>query len=176
MALIPAHDLSEAAEQRERHEIEKDFFWTDYDIERERGYDIKRVVKQAPCATNRVQIVRRRQNAGSSGDKKNSGGNGDDGSDGEPPRSCQSLLNQNDLAAYLGISKKTLQNLHSSNPHLLPRAISIPGARGPRWTAQAVQNWLDARPAYTTRPVLAPAKNRVSRPRIALAVKKGGAK
>lgn len=175
MALIPAHELS-AVEQRERHEIEKDLFWTDYDIERERGYDIKRVVKQAPCATTRVQIVRRRQNAGSSGDKKNSGGNSDDGSDGEPPRPQHlQLLNQDSLADLLSISKKTLQNVFCRNPHLLPRAILIPGARGPRWTPAAVAAWLDARPAHTITPSQAPTHRKVGRPRIALAVKKGGA-
>ena len=170
MSLIPAHDLS-AVEQRERHEIEKDFFWTDYDIERERGYDIKRVVKQAPCATTRVH---RRQNAGSSGDKKTSGGNSADG-DGEPPRP---LLNQADLAALLGVSKKTLQNLHSRTPHLLPSAIAVPGARGPRWTSGSVQAWLDSRPTYTTKPIPAPTHRKVGRPRIALApaAGKGGAK
>ena len=138
---------------------------------------------QVPLVVHQVlthHVVRsggdRQRKRPAGGDKKASSGNSD-GSDGEPPRPCQplQLLNQTDLAALLQISKKTLQNIHSVTPHLLPRAISIPGARGPRWTQTAVQAWLDSRPAYTTTLAPAPTHRKVGRPRIALAVK-GGAK
>lgn len=133
---------------------------------------IKVVVHQV--MTHRVvrRTDRPRRKTVSAGKKTQ--GNSDDG---EPPRSHQPihLLDQADLADILSISKKTLQNIHSVTPHLLPKAISIPGARGPRWTAQAVQSWLDARPAYSTAPKAA--QRKVGRPRIALAVAagKGGA-
>ena len=137
---------------------------------------------QIPLVVHQVlrhRVVRsggdRQRKRPAGGDKKASSGDAD-GGDGEPPRPHQplQLLNQNDLADILSVSKKTLQNLFSSKPHLLPRAISVPGSRGPRWTIQAVQDWLDSRPAYTT-PVQTPTRRKVGRPRIALAVK-GGAK
>lgn len=136
---------------------------------------------QIPAVVHQVlthQIGRQagdRQREKTGGDKKNSGGKNSDDGAGEPPRP-QQLLNQNTLAALLGISKKTLQNVFCRTPHLLPKTICIPGARGPRWTQTAVQAWLDARPAYTTAtPAQAPTHRKVGRPRIALAVK-GGAK
>lgn len=138
---------------------------------------------QIPLVVHQVlthRVVRSggdRQRKKTGGDKKTSSGN-DDGSDGEPPRPHQSLqlLNQNTLAALLGISKKTLQNVFCRTPHLLPPAVVVPGARGPRWTASAVQDWLDSRPAYTNKPAPTPTRRKVGRPRIALAAGKGGAK
>ena len=96
---------------------------------------------------------------------------GDDGDEGEPPRP---LLDQAALADLLCISKKTLQNQYSVAPHTLPPAIAVPGARGPRWTRQSVQEWLESRPRHT--PKIAPVapRRKVGRPRIAL-VKQGGA-
>ena len=39
--------------------------------------------------------------------------------------------------------KKTLQNLLCKSPHLFPSPIKIPGARGPRWSAPAIENWIN---------------------------------
>ena len=76
------------------------------------------------------------------------------------------LYDQQGLADLLGVSRKTVQNLYSRSPHLLPPAIAIPGARGPRWTFQAIRDWLKARPAHTSVSVPCPPKRKVGRPRI----------
>ena len=93
--------------------------------------------------------------------------------DPEPERRAQSslckLYDQAALADLLVTSKKSVQNIYSSTPWLLPPALSVPGARGPRWTAQAVHAWLESRPAHTSKQ---PAR-KVGRPRIAQAVAKG---
>jgi hypothetical protein len=49
---------------------------------------------------------------------------------------------------------------------LLPPAISVPGARGPRWTSASVQTWLNDRPAHSAKPAPKANKNKVGRPRI----------
>ena len=149
-------------------------YFTDSD-----GYLVERTRSMRSKSQNAAQTQHRgaprtRRQAGS----RSSAASGDGNDDGEPPRSHQplQLLNQNDLADILSISKKTLQNTFSRTPHLLPKAIQIPGARGPRWTAQAVQLWIDARPAYTTKPAPGPTQRKVGRPRTAFAAGKGGAK
>jgi predicted DNA-binding transcriptional regulator AlpA len=76
------------------------------------------------------------------------------------------LYDQESLALLLGVSKKTVQNLYSRTPHLLPSAIDIPGARGPRWTAQAILAWLDGRPVHTSTPPPIKKARKVGRPRI----------
>ena len=84
------------------------------------------------------------------------------------PQHPLQLLDQSSLAALLCVGKKTLQNQYSASPRSLPPAIQIPGARGPRWTQQAVRDWLDSRPAYVSKPALVAEKRRgVGRPRIA---------
>lgn len=103
-------------------------------------------------------------------------GDGNSDSDPEPERHLPNYLyDQATLAGLLAISKKTLQNLYSKTPWELPAAILIPGARGPRWTHQAVQTWLSDRPQHTQKTPPQPAKKKVGRPRIALAQGKGGA-
>jgi predicted DNA-binding transcriptional regulator AlpA len=87
----------------------------------------------------------------------------------------QRLLKEQDLADFLGISKKSVQNIYSATPWLLPPAIQIPGARGPRWTPQAVQDWLQNRPQHTPKPIPVAPKRKAGRPRIALAGKGGAA-
>jgi predicted DNA-binding transcriptional regulator AlpA len=82
-------------------------------------------------------------------------------------RPALALYDQASLAKLLGVSKKTLQNLYSRTPHQLPVAIDIPGARGPRWTAQSILAWLDGRPTHTSTPAPVVAKRSVGRPRIA---------
>lgn len=77
------------------------------------------------------------------------------------------LYDQASLAKLLGISKKTVQNLYSRTPHLLPPAIDIPGARGPRWTAPSIIAWLEGRPVHTSTPAPVMVKRSVGRPRIA---------
>jgi len=127
---------------------------------------------------------RRGRGEGSRSSAKSGDGNdsGDSDPDSDPARPLRphhhlQLLDQQTFAALLCVSKKTLQNQYSTAPHTLPPAIQIPGARGPRWTAQAVQNWLDSRPEYTAKPAPVAEKRRVGRPRIASLASggKGGA-
>ncbi|MHB9043088.1 hypothetical protein [Acidithiobacillus sp.] len=113
---------------------------------------------------------------------RSSAKSGDSNDDAEPeperPLLSPNLYNEATLADLLAISKKSVQNIYSKSPWLLPSAISIPGARGPRWTQAAIEEWLNSRPRHAPKPtpVVAP-KRKVGRPRIALAVAgKGGAK
>ena len=122
---------------------------------------------------------RRRQRGAQTRSSSASGDSNSDDPEPEPERPLRPLLlpylyTETTLAPVLGISKKTLQNLYSKSPWLLPPAIRIPGARGPRWTPQAVQEWLSDRPRHT--PKIAPVapRRKAGRPRIAL-VKQGGA-
>ena len=111
------------------------------------------------------QALRRTRQRGST--TRSSASSGDD-SDPEPPRLHIQLLDQAALADLLKISKHSVQNIYSATPHLLPPAIHIPGARGPRWTPQAVQEWLEQRPRHTPKPAPVAPKRAVGRPRIAL--------
>lgn len=126
-------------------------------------------------------VQQRRQRAEGTRSSAASGDSNDGDSDPEPERNPQQnplqLLDQQSLAALLCISKKTLQNQYSVAPYTLPEAIQIPHARGPRWTIQAVQDWLANRPKHTQ--TLAPVapKRKAGRPRIAAVIAaKGGAK
>lgn len=103
-----------------------------------------------------------------------SAASGDSNSDDPEPESERrtALYDQEKLADILGISKKTIQNIFSRTPDLLPPAIKIPGTRGPRWTAKSVEKWLDQQPVYVapTIPVVADAqKRKAGRPRIVAA-------
>ena len=122
----------------------------------------------------RVTTVHRTPRARRHGEgSRSSAASGDGNSDPEPDpeRRAQplSLHDQASLADLLKISKKSVQNILSKTPWLLPPAIQIPGARGPRWTPQAVQAWLADRPAHTVKPAPKAASRKVGRPRIALA-------
>lgn len=88
--------------------------------------------------------------------------------EGEPPRT-RLLLDQLALAESLCISKKSVQNIYSSTPWLLPPAIKIPGTRGPRWTIESVQTWIGGCPKYTPKPTPAQSikKRKAGRPRLA---------
>lgn len=165
------HRSSERSTRALQKDFDKQYFFGSdgYLVERTRSMRSKS--HAAPTQQHR-SAPHRRQAAGVRSSAASGDGNGNN-DDGEPPRSHQHLLDQADLADILSISKKTLQNLFSSTPHTLPRAIRIPGARGPRWTPEAVKAWLDARPAYTATPAPATPKNKVGRPRIALAVQGG---
>jgi predicted DNA-binding transcriptional regulator AlpA len=99
-----------------------------------------------------------------------------DGNDGSDPERRLQTYGQAEFAVFLCISKKTLQNIYSRTPHLLPPAIHVPGARGPRWTQQAIQEWLNSRPKHTHKPFPSAPKRKAGRPRIALVSGKGGAK
>ena len=101
-----------------------------------------------------------------------SGDSNSEDPDPERPRLAHQLYDQASLADLLCISKKTLQNQYSVAPHTLPKAISIPGARGPRWTPKSVQEWLESRLQHTLKPAPQPTKRtkrKVGRPRIAQA-------
>jgi len=101
---------------------------------------------------------------------RSSAASGDSNDAYEPPR----LADEAALASQLCVSKKTIQNIYSRTPHLLPPAIAIPGARGPRWTQAAIDGWLATCPQHTPKPIPQPTRKKVGRPRIAL-VKQGGA-
>lgn len=131
--------------------------------------------RTAPATASRTGHRQRSEGARSSAASGDGNGNSDDSAEPDPERRTQpsQLYDQASLADFLGISKKTLQNLYSEAPHSLPQAIAIPGARGPRWTAAAVQTWLNDRPRHTSKPAPTAAKRKAGRPRIALAVAKG---
>ena len=125
-----------------------------------------------------VSMPRRSPHARRHGEGSRSSAASGDGNSSDDPERRQpltQLFDQASLADLLHISKKTLQNLYSSTPWLLPQSIQIPGARGPRWTPQAVQAWLNDRPAHTAKPAPKIAQKKVGRPRIALAVQGGAA-
>jgi hypothetical protein len=122
--------------------------------------------KQGKCKTK----VCARSSA-ASGDSNSD--DSDDG-DGEPPR--HGLADAAAFAAYICISKKTLQNIYCITPHLLPPAIHVPGARGPRWPWASIDEWLSERPQHTSKSAPVAPRKRVGRPRIALVAGKGGAR
>ena len=103
---------------------------------------------------------------------------GSDG-DGEPLRPLNlQLLDQKALAQCWCSNIKTIQNLCSKSPHLLPPSIKVPGTRGPRWTASSIEEWItnlerEAISAHTAQQINS-THRRPGRPRIALT--KGGAK
>lgn len=173
MALIPT--LSAYWSARRDREFHKDFFY-DADLgwqarDKTPAVAVRHITQAASRRTGHRQRQEGSRSSAASGDGN---GNSDDA---EPERRQPSLqiYDQAALADLLQISKKTLQNLYSSAPHILPDAIRIPGARGPRWTLSAVQQWLESRPSHTRKPVVIAPKKGVGRPRIASVVK-GGAK
>ncbi|MDA8378362.1 MAG: hypothetical protein M0Z50_15170 [Planctomycetia bacterium] len=123
------------------------------------------LVSVPPCAR------RTQERRGAEGKKQAAAG--DSPADPEPPR--PGLAGEAELANQLCISKKTVQNIYSRTPHLLPPAIQIPGARGPRWTQAAIDKWLSERPKHTPKPAPQPTKKKVGRPRIARKGKRGAA-
>ncbi len=102
---------------------------------------------------------------------RSSAASGDSSDDSEPERRQHDLYDQAALAGLLCISKKSVQNVYSKTPHLLPPAIAIPGARGPRWTPESVAEWPSSRPQHTTKTAPVAPRRKAGRPRIALAVK-----
>lgn len=171
MALTP--ELTPWQMEKWQKQFDRQFFFDE-------GYIVERA--KTPPAAARAAAVRRtptprrtRQRGSSTRSTAKSGDSNDSSADPEPERPGLSLnlYDQAALADLLQISKKTLQNRYSVAPHTLPKAIAIPGARGPRWTSQAVQEWLEQRPAHTPKPAPQLAKKKVGRPRIAL-VGKGG--
>ncbi|MHB1644588.1 MAG: helix-turn-helix transcriptional regulator [Acidithiobacillus sp.] len=175
MALTPTPNAYHAA-RRER-DFHKDFYYDDG-----LGWlaHKRKIVQPAICSIAPATAHRTGNRTSQEGVRSSAAsgdGNSDDSDSDEPERRTQQplqLYDQASLAAFLCISKKTLQNRYSVTPHLLPQSIHIPGARGPRWTANAVQAWLESRPAHTRKPVVIAPKNKVGRPRIA-ACGKGGA-
>ncbi|MEB8476226.1 hypothetical protein [Acidithiobacillus ferriphilus] len=160
-------DRDSAVRSNKKHGIVKVIQWV-----REQDW------KEAhPVIAVRPQIIhaarrtpaRRRHGEGS----RSSAASGDGNSDPEPdpersPRSPLQLFDASSLADLFCISKKTIQNQYSRTPWLLPPAISIHGARGPRWTASAVQAWLENRPQHNATPAPQANARKVGRPRIAL--------
>ncbi|OCX69562.1 hypothetical protein A6M27_07655 [Acidithiobacillus thiooxidans] len=141
---------------------------------------------QPHLQVRRIAFVRRvvnhrQRSEGSRSSAASGDGNSDsDDADPEPERNPQHplyLFDQQSLADLLCISKKTLQNTYSNTPHDLPVAIQIPHARGPRWTIEAVQDWLANRPKHTQKIAPIPQKRKAGRPRITatIAAVKGGA-
>lgn len=178
MALTPTptdRNKREYLESKLNREFQKEFYTDD------EGYLVEREKHAAPVlsvvAAPRRTVQRKQRGASARSSAKSGDGNSDDpDSDPERRQTSLRLFDQASLADLLCISKKTLQNQYSVAPHTLPAAIQIPGARGPRWTPQAVQAWLSERPLHTSKPApKANKKNKVGRPRIALAVAGGAA-
>jgi predicted DNA-binding transcriptional regulator AlpA len=121
----------------------------------------------ATCAQNTAAdpCHTRGRGEGTRSNAKSGDGNSNN-ADSEPPR--PGLVDAAALANLLCVSKKTIQNIYSRTPHLLPQAIQIPGARGPRWTPESVQEWLNNRPRHTPKPLPVAPKKKVGRPRLAL--------
>jgi hypothetical protein len=171
MALTPTpadRNKREYRTERLDREFSKEFYFEDGRfVEREHAQPVFSVITTAAAPRRNVQ----RKQRGASG--RSSAASGDGNSDAEPARPLLQhylhLHDQQSFADLLKISKKHLQNIYSATPWLLPPAIQIPGARGPRWTPQAIQQWLSERPAHAckTAPVSAK-KNKVGRPRLAL--------
>ncbi len=165
------------------------------EIERSRGAKHREKVKfimrkinpnAAPARRQRkprAQVIRHaaparrqtKQRGSSARSQAKSGDSNKSSSDPDPdPSSELRLLDQYDLADLLRVSVKTIQNIFSATPHKLPKSISIPGARGPRWTIQSIKTWVEYRPQHTAAAPEPVAKRKVGRPRLALA-KQGGA-
>ncbi|MHB1644467.1 MAG: hypothetical protein ACYCS8_17755 [Acidithiobacillus sp.] len=140
----------------------------------------KLMLKKALSNNNVIRIMpgqhcarRTQKRRGADGKRQATAGDSND-SDPEPPRPG-GLADAAALANQFCVSKKTIQNIYSRTPHLLPKAISIPGARGPRWTQAAIDEWLQNRPKHTPKPVVAAPRRKVGRPRIAALRSNGGA-
>lgn len=131
------------------------------------------VVSVPPRRAHHRRTPKRR---GAEGKRQATSGNSPDEPEPERPLLTAQLLNQATLAVAFCVSKKTIQNLYSKSPWLLPVAIQIPGARGPRWAPAAVAEWLTNRPQHTPKPTPVAPKRKAGRPRIALVAGKGGAK
>ncbi|MBE7567816.1 hypothetical protein [Acidithiobacillus sp. HP-11] len=165
-------------EARLQHEFDKDFYYDDgYLVERTRVIPLKKVIRTTAPAPRKTGHKQRAEGSRSSA----ASGDGNSEPEPEPERNPQQhplqLLDQSSLADLLCISKKTLQNTYSNTPHELPESIQIPHARGPRWTIQAVQAWLNSRPKHTQKLAPVAPKRKAGRPRIAAAMAaKGGAK
>ena len=103
------------------------------------GRDLSKMKSNNNMRTDASSVSSRQKSGPREGDS-----NGDGDGDGEPPRSLnlQQLIDEHAIALCLRISKKTVQNLYSKSPHLFPPSLQIPGARGPRWTAHAVEEWI----------------------------------
>ncbi|OCB03422.1 hypothetical protein BBC27_08120 [Acidithiobacillus ferrivorans] len=135
---------------------------------------LQRITTSVKKSSSRAAPRRTRQATRSSA--KSGDSNTDDAEpEPEPERTPLQLYDQAALADLLCISKKSVQNICSKTPWLLPAAIQIPGARGPRWTPESVQEWLQNRPQHTSKPLPVAPKRKVGRPRIALAVQGGAA-
>jgi hypothetical protein len=65
------------------------------------------------------------------------------------------LFGYSRLAEIIGVHERTLKNWYSRDPARLPPAVIIPGAKGPRWTDDLVDEWIQAhvrRPAPIAEP------------------------
>ena len=137
---------------------------------------------RAAGQVKRVSVRRRTSQRGAA--TRSSGASGDGNSDDPDPdperpipaaHQPHQLYDQASLANLLILSKKSVQNIYSKTPHLLPPAIKIPGARGPRWTVQAIEEWLATRPQHTSKSAPVALHRKVGRPRIAVLHSNGGA-
>ena len=127
---------------------------------------LHRVRPDASVVRHTQPTTRRTRQRGAS--SRSTAKSGDSNDDPEPERDPLALFDQSALADLLKISKKTVQNLYSRTPHLLPPAIAVPGARGPRWTPESVAEWLSSRPQHTTKTAPVAPRRKAGRTRIAL--------
>ncbi|MHB1750989.1 MAG: hypothetical protein ACYCR3_12850 [Acidithiobacillus sp.] len=106
----------------------------------------------------------------SSGDDSDGGGNEDCG---YTVTAIKPINTQSDLADLVGKSKKTIQNIASNSPNLLPPAVYLPTSRAPLYLGQDIITWF-----LNHRAIPAQKPKRIGRPRIAVQLgltKKGGA-
>ena len=162
-------DMS-AIRSNKKHGIVKMIQWVKEQDWKE-AHPVIAVRPQIIHAAHRTQARRRHGEGSRSSAASGDGNSNSDDPDPERPllQNYLNLFDQASLAVALCISKKSVQNIFSKTHWLLPPAICIPGARGPRWTLASVQTWLADRPAHTVKPAPKAASRKVGRPRIALA-------
>jgi hypothetical protein len=149
------------------------------------GYDLRTKIicniTQRPGRSHKKTKSDSKRNAGKSGSKDNS-----DGGDSAKPQKDE--LNDNneingyhviginpvshagDLARLLGVSKKTIQNLQSAKPELLPNASYLPYTKEKLYLAKDIVNYLcGAKKTHATVDATIKSQKKRGRPRISLA-------
>ena len=97
----------------------------------------------------------------SSGDDSDDGGSDEDS--GYKVTAIKLINTQSDLADLVGKSKKTIQNIASNSPNLLPPAVYLPTSRAPLYLGQDIITWF-----LNHRAIPAQKPKRIGRPRIAV--------
>ena len=135
------------------------------------GRNLKATNAKAKGRTSSHMACGIKKSSFSSGDDSDGGGSDEDG--GYKVTAIKPINTQSDLAELVGKSKKTIQNIASSSPNLLPPAVYLPISRAPLYLGQDIISWfLNHRTIPAQNPKI------TGRPRIAIQLsltKKGGA-